>query len=115
MSAVVEQASWLPVLALEDIPLMGARVLEGAPVGPVALFRSGDGVFALKDRCPHKGGPLSQGIVHGRQVTCPLHGWTIDLATGQATAPDVGCAGSLSVRVEGGQVYLLHAELAGQP
>lgn len=114
MSATTLQESWVPVLSLEDIPSQGARVVEGAPIGAVAVFRTGDDVFALRDRCPHKGGPLSQGIVHGRQVTCPLHGWTIDLDTGSAAAPDVGCAGKLSVRVEEGRVYLLHSELAGK-
>ena len=114
MSAVWVQEGWLAVLALDEIPMLGARVLEGAAIGPIAVFRAEDqGVFALRDRCPHKGGPLSQGIVHGHRVTCPLHGWNIELESGEAVAPDMGCAGRLSVRIEDGQVYLNKAELAG--
>ena len=63
-------------------------------------------MFALLDRCPHKGGPLSQGIVHGNQVACPLHGWNIQLADGRAVAPDEGCAATFPVRVENGEVFL---------
>lgn len=116
MSLVDARNAWIAVLALEDVPMLGARVVEGAAIGPVALFRTEDqGVFALRDRCPHKGGPLSQGIVHGHRVTCPLHGWNIELDSGEAVAPDVGCAKRLSVKVENGQVYLSRAELSAVP
>ncbi len=116
MSLVETREIWIAVLALDEIPVLGARVLEGATIGPVAVFRTEDQcVFAMRDRCPHKGGPLSQGIVHGHRVTCPLHGWNIELESGEAVAPDAGCAGRLSVKVEGGQVYLNKAELAGGP
>ena len=116
MSLVETRETWIAVMALEDIPMLGARVVEGAAIGPIALFRTEDqGVFALRDRCPHKGGPLSQGIVHGHRVTCPLHGWNIELDSGEAVAPDVGCAKRLSVMVKNGQVYLSKAELAGAP
>jgi nitrite reductase (NADH) small subunit len=65
----------------------------------IALFRTGtDKIYALRDRCPHRGGPLSQGIVHGERVTCPLHDWIIDLASGQATGVDVGCTATFAVR-----------------
>jgi len=103
---------WLGVGRIEDIPRQGARVVA-TPAGDVALFRTlRDEVFALDDRCPHKGGPLSQGIVHGRSVTCPLHNWVIDLASGEAQAPDRGCVRRIPVRVEGGRVLL---DLAGRP
>ncbi len=73
----------------------------------VALFRTRDDqVFALRDSCPHRGGPLSQGIVHGTTVTCPLHNWKIDLASGEAQGPDEGCTNSFPVKVEDGVVYL---------
>jgi nitrite reductase (NADH) small subunit len=76
--------------------------------GNVAVFRNAqDEVFALRDRCPHQGGPLSQGIVCGRQVACPLHGWTIGLADGAAVAPDAGSTATFPVKVEAGQVFLL--------
>ncbi len=100
---------WLAIGSLEDIPRQGSRVLETA-FGDIALFRThGDEVFALRDRCPHKGGPLSQGIVHGRRVACPLHNWVIDLASGEAVAPDKGCAQRFAVKVENGAVYLARA------
>ena len=89
--------------------MLGARVVvrPGHPDGNVAVFRTEDDrVFAVLDRCPHKGGPLSQGIVFGDRVACPLHNWTIELATGEAVAPDVGCARRFPVRIERGVVYL---------
>lgn len=86
-------------LKLEDIPRLGARVVRTAR-GDIAVFRNAeDEVFALEDRCPHKGGPLSQGIVFGRRVACPLHGWTVELQDGCAVAPDKGCAKRFPVKV----------------
>ncbi len=97
---------WLEIGALEDIPRQGARVVKTA-AGDIALFRTvDDEIFALRDKCPHKGGPLSQGIVHGKKVACPLHDWKIALDTGLAVAPDVGCAARYQVRVEAGRVSL---------
>ncbi|WP_260955049.1 nitrite reductase small subunit NirD [Pseudomonas citri] len=98
--------NWLDICALEDINALGSRIVTG-PQGDIAIFRtSDDEVFALDDRCPHKGGPLSQGLVYGKRVACPLHNWQIDLETGQAQTPDVGCAHHHSVRVENGRVML---------
>jgi nitrite reductase (NADH) small subunit len=83
-----------------------------SPRGPIALFRTvEDEVFAVLDRCPHKGGPLSQGIVHDRKVACPLHNWVIDLAAGEAVAPDHGCVKRYPVRLEAGRVFLQLAEV----
>ncbi len=97
---------WSRICALADIPVLGARVVRAAEVS-IAVFRTADDrIFALPDRCPHKGGPLSQGIVHGEQVTCPLHGWVIGLRDGVAEAPDVGCTGRYEVRVVDGHVWL---------
>ena len=97
---------WTEIAKLEDIPRLGARVLRTDTMD-IALFRTAsDQVFALKDSCPHKGGPLSQGIVHGGTVTCPLHNWKIDLASGQAQGADEGCTNRYPVRVEDGVVYL---------
>ena len=104
---------WTLVCQLDDIPVLGARRVARPKGMEVALFRSEDGqVFALLDRCPHKGGPLSQGIVFGHSVACPLHNWTIGLATGEAAAPDEGSTPRFSVRVEDGAVYLNATELA---
>ncbi len=97
---------WTRVAALEDIPRLGARVIRRAD-GDIAVFRNAeDEVFALHDKCPHKGGPLSQGIVHGKHVTCPLHGWNVALFDGEAVAPDKGDAKTFAVKIEGGAVYL---------
>lgn len=97
---------WIEIGTLESIPRQGARVVRTA-FGDIAVFRTvEDDVFALRDRCPHKGGPLSQGIVHGRRVACPLHDWKVHLDTGMAVAPDEGCAARFPVRVEGGRVFL---------
>jgi nitrite reductase (NADH) small subunit len=106
---------WLHVCALDDIPVSGARVVRVAGRPDVALFRTQDDrVFALRDRCPHKGGPLSQGIVHGARVTCPLHAWVIELDSGTAVEPDVGATACFGVRVEGGEIFLRRDEL-GRP
>ncbi len=97
---------WVEVGKLDDIPQLGARVVR-ASGGDIAVFRTADDeVFALRDKCPHKGGPLSQGIVHGKRVACPLHDWKIQLDSGEAVAPDEGCAASFPVRVEDGTIYL---------
>jgi len=89
-----------PSLKLKDIPRLGARVVRSARHGDIAVFRNAeDEVFALEDRCPHKGGPLSQGIVFGRRVACPLHGWTVELQDGCAVSPDKGCAKRFPVSV----------------
>ena len=99
--------TWVQVCNLDDIPLLGSRVVQRERGEHIALFRpAADRVFALADRCPHKGGPLSQGIVAGDTVTCPLHGWNIALDSGNACAPDAGCARSYRVRVVNGSVWL---------
>ncbi len=105
---------WTPICSVEDIPVLGARRVARPQGLDVAVFRNdANEVFALLDRCPHKGGPLSQGIVFGTSVACPLHNWTIGLCTGQAAAPDEGCTPKFAVKVEAGQVLLSTAELAG--
>jgi nitrite reductase (NADH) small subunit len=105
--------TWVPVCRVDDIPVLGARRVARERGMPVALFRNAqDKVFALLDRCPHKGGPLSQGIVFGEHVACPLHNWTIALASGEARAPDEGRTPAFTLRVEGGRVYLDAGELA---
>ena len=108
-------SDWKVICRVDDIPVLGARRVERAQGIAVAVFRNAqDEVFALLDRCPHKGGPLSQGIVFGRSVACPLHNWTIALEDGSAAAPDVGCTTPFACKVEGGQVMLDAGELAGK-
>lgn len=99
-------SEWKQVAALEDIPRLGSRVVKTS-TQDIAVFRTAeDKVFALHDHCPHKGGPLSQGIVHGEKVTCPLHGWNIGLSDGQAVAPDVGSTACIEVKLENGLIFL---------
>ena len=98
---------WIDVGPLSAIPTRGARTVPVAGGEEVALFRTGDNqVFALVNRCPHKNGPLSQGIVHGHSVTCPLHNWRISLITGEALGEDKGCTPTIPVKVDGGRVLL---------
>ena len=106
-------SEWKVICRVEDIPVLGSRRVA-RPVGlDIAVFRTAeDKVFALLDRCPHKGGPLSQGIVHGEHVACPLHNWNIGLQDGCARAPDEGCTPRFAVAVRDGAVYLDANELA---
>jgi nitrite reductase (NADH) small subunit len=106
---------WIDVGALEALPRLGARVVRTAE-GCVAVFRTReDQAFALEDRCPHKGGPLSQGIVHGNSVTCPLHNWVLNLETGDAQGADVGHAKTFPLRVENGRLLLDLSPFAAAP
>lgn len=98
--------NWMDICALDEINPLGSRIVASSK-GDIAIFRTADDqVFALRDRCPHKGGPLSQGLVHGKQVTCPLHSWQISLENGEALAPDEGCAHKYPAKVEKGRVLL---------
>lgn len=98
--------NWIDIAALADIPAQGARLIR-TRTGCVAVFRTHDDrVFALDDRCPHKGGPLSEGIVAGHTVTCPLHAWVFDLNTGMAQGADAGAVTTYPARIEGGRVLV---------
>jgi nitrite reductase (NADH) small subunit len=98
--------AWIDIAALNDIPQRGARVVK-TQLGCVAVFRTGaDEVFALNNACPHKAGPLAEGIVHGKSVTCPLHNWVISLETGEAQGADTGRVLTYPVRVDAGRVLL---------
>jgi len=107
MNAVVSESNdWLEVGKIEDIPKLGSRVVKRAE-GDIAIFRNSDNeVFALLNRCPHKGGPLSEGIVYGKTVTCPMHSWCLGLHNGEAVAPDEGCAPTYPIKIEGDKVFL---------
>jgi nitrite reductase (NADH) small subunit len=97
---------WMDAAPFDSLTRQGARRLLVGDT-PVAIFKTQDGsIFAIIDRCPHKGGPLSQGIVHGHAVACPLHNWSISLETGQALAPDKGCVKTIPVQIESGRVML---------
>ena len=105
---------WQVICRVDDIPVLGARRVARPGQTDVAVFRNAENkVFALLDRCPHKGGPLSQGIVFGESVACPLHNWTIGLADGCAKSPDEGCVQRFAVKIDGDEVMLDRSELEG--
>ena len=104
--------NWIDIGAVDDIPLRGARLVR-TRAGCVVVFRTGESeVYAVSDRCPHRGGPLSEGIVHGQKVTCPLHNWVFDLNTGEAQGADTGRIDTYAVRIEGGRLLLDASSLA---
>ncbi|MFT3967108.1 MAG: nitrite reductase small subunit NirD [Sphingobium sp.] len=98
---------WIDIGTLADIPRRGARTVQLAGEKEIAVFRTGDdSIFALVNECPHKKGPLSQGIVHGHSVACPLHNWNIALASGEAQGADKGCTPTIAVRIEGERILI---------
>lgn len=102
---------WMSVCSLADIPSYGSRKLHVGRI-TVALIRTeGEQVYALEDRCPHRGGPLSEGIVSADRVACPLHGQCVELATGRTIAPDEGCTQRFALRVVDGEVQMRREEL----
>jgi len=103
-----DEVIWKKIGAVDNIPLHGARRLcFGLGGKPIAVFRTGeDAFFALVDECPHKKGPLSEGIVSGNSVTCPLHNWVIGLDNGLAQEPDVGSTQTVPVKLVGGELYV---------
>lgn len=108
-------SNWIEIGALKDIPRLGSRVVRTA-AGNIAVFRTEtDEVFALDDRCPHKNGPLSQGIVHGRTVTCPLHNWVISLESGKAQGSDEGQVRTFGIRVDSGRILIDADALFARP
>jgi len=107
-------STFIDIAPLESIPQRGARVVKTA-LGCVAIFRTADDkVFAIEDSCPHKKGPLSEGIVHGTSVTCPLHNWVISLETGKAQGADEGAVNTYEIKVENGRILLDGARLRAQ-
>src|SRR5436190_1778877 len=106
--------TWIDIGGIDEIPQKGSRVVKTTS-GDVAVFRTAsDDVFALRDHCPHKGGPLSQGIVHGTAVTCPLHNWVISLETGRALGADEGAVRTIPVRIEGERLFIALEALASR-
>jgi len=108
------QPEWLDIGPVDQLPALGARTLPVRGGDEIAIFRTANGeVYALVNKCPHKQGPLSQGIVHGTVVTCPLHNWNISLVTGEALGPDKGCVPTIPVKVDGGRIFIGRAEALG--
>ncbi|CAN7674462.1 tRNA-(guanine-N1)-methyltransferase [Devosia sp. Root413D1] len=102
----MDMNDWIEIGRLEQVPLRGARCVN-TPAGKIAVFRTAENqVYAIENRCPHKGGPLSEGIVHGGSVTCPLHNWVFDLATGEAQGADEGQVRTFAVNVVDGRIFM---------
>ncbi len=100
-------SNWIDVGAIADIPRQGARTIGRKLGGDIGIFRTlDDRIFALENRCPHKDGPLSQGIIHGHAVTCPLHNWRISLETGKAMGTDSGCTPVIPVKIVGERIFI---------
>ncbi|NOC83821.1 nitrite reductase small subunit NirD [Ruegeria sp. HKCCD6228] len=98
--------SWIDIGHIDEVPLRGARLVK-THIGCIAVFRTAEAeVYAATNSCPHKGGPLSEGIVHGQSVTCPLHNWVFDLNTGEAQGADDGRITTYPVRLEDGRILL---------
>jgi len=98
--------TWFDIGSIDDIPRRGARCVL-TPQGRIGVFRTADDrIYAIEDHCPHRGGPLSQGIVHGASVTCPLHNWVFSLETGQAQGADEGAVKTIPVRLSDGRISL---------
>jgi nitrite reductase (NADH) small subunit len=107
-------SEWIEVGSVNDVPSRGSRVIA-TEQGDIAVFKAADGrIFALWDKCPHKGGPLSQGIVHGTSVTCPLHNWVVGLETGEVKGPDQGCARKVVVQLDGNIILIAASALRRQ-
>ena len=99
-------SNWVEIGSVEDIPPLGARVVRNGDMDIAVIRNANEEVFANNEECPHKKGKLSQGIVHDKSVTCPLHNWKIDLTSGEAIAPDEGCTGHFDVKLEAGKIFL---------
>ncbi|HWK14664.1 MAG TPA: nitrite reductase small subunit NirD [Rhizobiaceae bacterium] len=103
--------NWLDIGTIDDIPQRGARCVK-TPQGKIGIFRTHDDrIYAIDDHCPHKGGPLTQGIVHGAAVTCPLHNWVFSLETGKALGADEGTVRTIPVRVTDGRISIALGEM----
>ena len=108
-------AEWLDIGPVDQLPALGARTLLVQGGEQIAIFRTANGgVYALVDKCPHKDGPLSQGIVHDTSVTCPLHNWRISLLDGHALGDDEGCVPVIPVKIDGGRILIGRAAALGQ-
>lgn len=99
-------SDWITICDINDIPPLGSRTYRADALDVAIIRAEGDKIFAVEDKCPHKQGPLSQGIVHGDKITCPLHNWVIELTTGEAVAPDVGCVKTFEVQTQGATILL---------
>jgi len=98
--------TWHFICKVDEIPRSGGRTVHAGDIS-VALFRlTDDTVKAIENRCPHKNGPLADGVLSGGDVLCPLHNWRVNLDSGEVAAPESGCVKRFAVKVEDGQIFL---------
>lgn len=97
--------SWIRITRTENIPLREGRAVK---VGEeeIAIFNLGDKYLAVGNRCPHRGGPLADGIVSGQTVVCPLHAWKVCLTSGEVKGDPASCTKSYPVEVVNGIVMI---------
>lgn len=107
-----DEKKWVKVTRFENIPLREGRSIT-VDDREIAIFRLGDKLFAIDNRCPHKGGPLAEGIVSGSKVVCPLHAWKIDLDSGNVAGQsgEESCVTTYPIRVQDG---IIEIELLAQ-
>ena len=98
---------WIRVGLCTDIPSREGRVVQFGD-REIAVFNLGDRFTALDNRCPHKGGPLSDGIVAGTAVVCPLHAWRVNLDSGDVERPCAAASpvSTYATRVADGVVHV---------
>jgi nitrite reductase (NADH) small subunit len=104
----MRESRWIRVTALENIPAREGRAVQ---IGDreIAIFNLGDRLLATSNRCPHKSGPLCDGIVTGNSVVCPLHAWKVSLVDGSVERPSSEkerCIETYPVRVDEGVVVV---------
>ncbi|APG63421.1 hypothetical protein LPB140_00485 [Sphingorhabdus lutea] len=105
---MIDTENWIEIGTLSDIPRQGARTIARKSGNDIGVFRTlDDRIFALENTCPHKQGPLSQGIVHGHVVTCPLHNWRISLETGLVLGEDKGCTPTIKTKIVEDKIFIL--------
>ena len=98
---------WVRITGIENIPLREGRGVQIAG-HDIAIFNLGDRILAVENKCPHRGGPLADGIVSGSNVVCPLHAWKVDLASGEVVNQSMNapCIKTYATRFENGVVLL---------
>jgi nitrite reductase (NADH) small subunit len=94
-----------------DVPFLEGRTAD-VDGTRVAVFRTETGFVAIGAECPHEGGPLADGIVADRCVTCPLHNWRIDLETGEVVGGGEGSVPVFEIEERDGELFVSVPALA---
>ncbi|MFW7381538.1 MAG: nitrite reductase small subunit NirD [Oligoflexus sp.] len=101
-----DKKNWYLIGTIHDIPRQGAQLLQFGD-RQLGIFRTyQDEFYAINAQCPHAGGPLTEGLIHGHYVSCPLHDWTINLKTGICQAPDEGQVSCYPLLIDGEDIWI---------